>query len=454
MTISLVGAGAAVTGSTALTPAYPTNAVGDRLILWVTSKPFGSTVATPSGWTLLGSGTNGTTAAANDAGSMFITAFYRDVTTVLSGTQAVTVTSGDSSLGVIQSWRTDGSWSAPVWAIGSDTTSGTGYSAASTTTVAVAPNDFITTATGVPSDAVTHTAQAFTQTGATFTGVTETIDAINATNTDSSMMLVHAKVATGSVTATLTLASTLAAANTGITGFVRLRDIPPSIVGPVRAATVPVTTQTAASLTSPTFDVQSGDLVTIFGFTSHTGATLATTWTGTETVSLTDSVLAGSGNFANIYLWTIPVTATATGRTVTISYTGGSWWGYQVTVWRNHGGIGNLTPSTAFGTGAPSASLTTSTNSAVEVLVDDWNAVAPTTRNWLPVNGKNVIEVYAAATGTAFTAYTAYVQDVSAGTATIGLSAPTGQSWTLIGLEIRAAGLVATPVRRIGKRIY
>ena len=145
----------------------------------------------------------------------------------LSGTQSVTITSGDSSGGVIQSWRTTGTWTGtPAWASGADTTSNTSYSAAGT--IAVTAGDVVTIGTGLPTDTATSTVQAVTGAGATFDVISETVDTGTTLGNDSLLTVCHLAVATGSASS-LTYTATLAAAAQGVSGFVRLRHTPPDI---------------------------------------------------------------------------------------------------------------------------------------------------------------------------------------------------------------------------------
>lgn len=109
----------------------------------------------------------------------------------------------------------------------------------------------------------------------------------------------------------------------------------------------------ASKTLSRTFNVENGDLVTIFGYASDSVITFVTpTWDGSGTAILQRSSVGITSPAArpNIYLWSIPVTAAATGRNITITTpgnTGPSLWGFTATVWRNHGGVGNTAAGTA-----------------------------------------------------------------------------------------------------------
>lgn len=201
-------------------------------------------------------------------------------------------------------------------------------------------------------------------------------------------------------------------------------------------------TTTSPKATS-SFDVQSGDLIVIYGYTPIYETTLNTpTWTGSGTVTLQQSVNVVS--YASTYCWTINVTATQTGRTISCASAGTSFiWGFNATIWRNHGGIGVSNKATT--TGAPSLALTGSANSAMQVGVNDWNGINGSSRTWRTVNGSAMTEAdytYVTDAGSGYyTIYSGYSPDIgSASSKTLGLSAPSGQQYAIIGIEILGAG--------------
>jgi hypothetical protein len=102
MAVARRAAGTPVNGNvTTLTPAYPTNAVDDILILHHVSA--GSSPSAPTGWTLLGKSTT--------SGSAVTNVFWRRVTTVLTGTETVTISPNAQSWAAITSYsgvRTSG----------------------------------------------------------------------------------------------------------------------------------------------------------------------------------------------------------------------------------------------------------------------------------------------------------------------------------------------------------
>lgn len=106
-------------------------------------------------------------------------------------------------------------------------------------------------------------------------------------------------------------------------------------------------------------------------------------------------------------------------------------------------GIG-ASAKTNFISGAPSLDITTTQdNSAIVVAVGDWNAVDGSSRTWRTVNSitpssGNGYEVTYFRDSAHYTVYVAYYPDAgSAGTKTVGLSAPSGQKYSIVALEVK-----------------
>jgi hypothetical protein len=194
---------------------------------------------------------------------------------------------------------------------------------------------------------------------------------------------------------------------------------------------------TSTPKTTPTFDVVSGDLLTVIGSSENESVTLNTptatggsvTWTLRQSIVVTD--------YCSMYVWTGAVGATATGITVSVARaTGSSQWSFGVTVWRNHGGVGS-SAKTNVSSGAPSLAISCSDNSALVVGCDDWNAVDGTSRTWRTVNGSAITESLYFRNSATYTVYSGYRSDTgSAGTQTVGLSAPTGQKYSIAAVEV------------------
>ena len=196
----------------------------------------------------------------------------------------------------------------------------------------------------------------------------------------------------------------------------------------------------AVTKTTSSFSAVAGDILVVVGSTEASNEPIASisggslTWTTKESVVQTDYCYAG--------LWTATVDSN---KTMTVSALGppGNNIGFGITVYQYRGASGLGASSNSFGSGAPSLSVTTSAaNSAIAGLVADWNADDGTTRTWRTINGitptnGNGLEKSYFRDASAFTSYSAHYNDAGTiATKTYGLTAPTGQKYTAVGIEI------------------
>lgn len=216
------------------------------------------------------------------------------------------------------------------------------------------------------------------------------------------------------------------------------------------------TTSGTSKVTDP-FDVQAGDLIVVVCSSEQAGTNSSVTPSasgGSVTWTLRASQTAGTTNQSGAWCWTGAVGATATGITVTVPRpnTGTTlWWGCSATVWRGHGGVGQVISATT-GTTNSIAQTTTAAlaaNSAVQVAMSDWNAVALATRTWQTVNGAAMTESLYVNGASHATALGGYRTDVgTAGTKTVGLTAPATLRWVMVGVEILGTSGSTTSLRR------
>lgn len=115
-------------------------------------------------------------------------------------------------------------------------------------------------------------------------------------------------------------------------------------------------------------------------------------------------------------------------------------WGFTCVVFRNAGGSGASNSLNAFG--APTLGLTTTkNNSAIVVFNNDYTPIDGASRVWDTVNGitptaGNGLELTYDFNGN-ITVYGAYYNDAgAAGADTVGLSAPTGQTYSIVAAEV------------------
>lgn len=212
---------------------------------------------------------------------------------------------------------------------------------------------------------------------------------------------------------------------------------------------------TATPKTTPTFDVQNGDLITVIGSSENGTSTLSTPTATGGTISWTlRQSIAIDVNWCAMYVWTGAVGATATGITVSVARAAGSGqFGFGTTVWRNHGGVGASAKTNVSGS-APSLGLACSANSGIAVGSDDWSAGDGTTRTWRSVNGSPISESLYFRDSASYTVYSGYVLDSgAAATQTLGLTVPATQKYSIVAIEVlgtTGGGPVPTPPPPVG----
>lgn len=130
-------------------------------------------------------------------------------------------------------------------------------------------------------------------------------------------------------------------------------------------------------------------------------------------------------------------TAIATGAPMTVTATPTASAGYAMTLERWSGAaVGNV--AIGHGSGVPSTAITTTqARSVVSWMSFDDNSIDPATRAYLLSATEDYLgDFHAGSNGVWYSAY-ATINNIS--TVNMGLSAPTGQAWTLAGIEIKEA---------------
>ena len=174
--VTYAALGTAASGGASVAPTYPSGIVaGHYLTLHVTSGATNDeTPTTPSGWTLLatGTGTDGS-AFGVDNGPRRATVFGKIADGTESGTLTVNITNGNTCRGNFIRWtKTEGSGSWDVVGQGGgDSTDGTGFSV-TFGSINWLDGDAGVVTVGQNPDSVTQSAQSLTATGITFGTVT------------------------------------------------------------------------------------------------------------------------------------------------------------------------------------------------------------------------------------------------------------------------------------------
>jgi len=232
--ITFVGNGGQAASADSITPAIHANqAVGDLMILFASGKPFnlGWSVAT-AGWTSIGRGESGTTAAGIDLGSMVIEVWYKIA--IAAPETAPTVTEGSPLFNVVMgsvlTFRkaTNESWVIPTVVFGADEVTGTSVSATMSADNNVAAGDRVMCLVAANTDAMgPFTTDATpTQTGVTFGGVAVRDDGETLTGGDMAAHSTDLAVSSGASSAAAVITATGTAsggADRVEVGYVRLR---------------------------------------------------------------------------------------------------------------------------------------------------------------------------------------------------------------------------------------
>jgi hypothetical protein len=233
--------GTAANGTLSATPAYPSgiSAATSHLFCVVTGRSnIANTAPTmPAGWTSVGSLEGGTGTWGVDAGTRREHWFKKDtvtgtetgtVTVSLAGSTANTMRATILRIEVPAGYSLDVAHSA-----GADTTSGTAYSVTGSTALSWAANDLLLIATAQSIDSATQSAQAISASGVTFGTRTNRWSTAVTSGNDHRSILDSVPITSGSGSSAPTYSYTASAAASGVTGFLRLRAVPPTEFGRV-----------------------------------------------------------------------------------------------------------------------------------------------------------------------------------------------------------------------------
>lgn len=209
-------------------------------------------------------------------------------------------------------------------------------------------------------------------------------------------------------------------------------------MAPTLAASFPVaaSAKDTSSLVTSSFTPGVGDVIVVKVCSADQSLV-----GGTPTASgLTFTLRASSAVTNNVWagLWTA-VVASSSAITITSPWSGTAAFHSAITErWTGAQLAGTpATNATKTGTGAPSTTLTTvAANSVVSWVNGDWAANAPGTPAYRSSATQEALDDKSTAD---YVAYYATQAAAAAGSQTLGLTAPTGQTWTLIGVEVQAA---------------
>lgn len=217
---------------------------------------------------------------------------------------------------------------------------------------------------------------------------------------------------------------------------------PPTFVASYASVFNTSTTPKTVSVTT-----QAGDVVVVYAVLENGNATgfSATTPSGNSITFTSQQQVHINNSWTDVGIWTGTDATGGTSWTLSLSASGlsGQHWGVGCMVFRGSDGIGVSNKANA-SAAAPSVSLTTTQdNSAIVVVSGDWDADDGSSRTWrtvnsiTPTNGNGLEKTYSFDSGV-YTAYAAYYNDAgAAGSKTVGLTAPSSQTYSIAAVEIK-----------------
>lgn len=179
--------------------------------------------------------------------------------------------------------------------------------------------------------------------------------------------------------------------------------------------------------------INSGDVLVAVGAAEGT-YTISITENGSASATLQRSSTAS--NYSAAFCWTYIAPAA---ETITVSFsTSYDYFGCNVIRFSGSNGVGDSNIATG-ASGNPSVSLTTTQdNSAIVVICTDWNANSGTQTFTSNFSGTPAALTDYPGDASHYGVAIAYFPDAgAAGSKTVGMSAPTGQKWTIIAIEVK-----------------
>ena len=217
-----------------------------------------------------------------------------------------------------------------------------------------------------------------------------------------------------------------------------------------------VETSSGATLQTPSFTPSDGEVIVVKAQSNHgSGGTLFSAPSGgslTYTERQQDKEDAGvrtGVSHDKIALWTAEVGVSPGSMTVSLTCPADtSLASFVVERWT---GKLDATPvSTAAyysSAGTPSVSLTTEADSSIVSWIStDWNAISTSTRAYITSSATPTEEQVHDDGGANFSGYWAYQDAPTAGSQTFGLTAPGGQAWGIMGIEVQGEAAVSSDV--------
>lgn len=212
---------------------------------------------------------------------------------------------------------------------------------------------------------------------------------------------------------------------------------------PVLAASYPVydNNADAASLVTGSFTPAVGEVLVVKVTTPAVTVSWPSGLPSGGGLTFTQQVTnPGGGSFSATGIWTSSPVTVSSAMTVTVPFAG-STQPHSMVVERWSGAVIAAMPVTCkalSGSGNPTSSLVTQVTSAVSWCSSDYSAINGSSRTYNTTSATPAEDGYVFNTPY-YTAYYATQAASSAGSQTIGLTAPSSQIWNICGMEILAA---------------
>lgn len=205
--------------------------------------------------------------------------------------------------------------------------------------------------------------------------------------------------------------------------------------GPAFIQEVQTIWSTLTDKTTSSFNVKAGDILVVYVGMEHAHGAMPTVSGGSLTWTLRQ-IAHTDLNSSSAGVWTATVDADKS-MTVSVDTPNTQNFGLNVLTFRGSSGVGASSVADAVA-GAPSLNITTTkANSAIVVLSVDWNAGDGASRTWR-TNAGALSELTYYYESSRYTAYAGYHPNSGPiGTYAVGLSAPAGQKFSIVALEIK-----------------
>ncbi|HEY7708504.1 MAG TPA: hypothetical protein VIG57_00550, partial [Candidatus Entotheonella sp.] len=223
------GAGATDSGTSTINVSYPASInAGDLLVLMIANKYPNNGPATPSGWSAPANNqaSGGSGAAGSDSGNVYATVFTKEAVGTESGTLAVSIPSGNSSVGIMISIekRAGSAWSVAATG-GSDSTADTTWSVTGSADPGIQAGDSVFVVSASHRDDRSYSAETLTAAGVTFSTQAEVLESSTTNGDDCELIISSHAVASGSSSAAPVYTMTVGTGAAGASVILRVRQL-------------------------------------------------------------------------------------------------------------------------------------------------------------------------------------------------------------------------------------